>query len=313
METFELDDALDAVAVIGMAGRFPAAENIDRFWENLCAGVEAISFFSEAELAAAGISPELLRNPGYVKARGVLEDVDLFDAAFFGFTPREAQILDPQQRFFLECAWEALERAGYDPAAFAGSIGLFAGASISTYLLQFVGNHELRRTLGDFQVLLSNDKDHLATRTAYKLNLKGPCLSVQTACSTSLVAAALACQSLLGGQCDMALAGGVSIGVPQKSGYLYQEGAIGSIDGHCRAFDAKARGTVGGSGVGVVVLKRLADALAQGDHIHAIIKGYAINNDGALKVGYTAPSEDGQAEVIATAQAIAGVAPETIG
>ncbi|RMF30773.1 MAG: polyketide synthase, partial [Chloroflexi bacterium] len=301
------------IAIIGMAGRFPGARNLDEFWQNLRDGVESITFFTDEEAIAAGVDPALVKNPHYVKANGVLEDVELFDAAFFGFNPREAEIMDPQHRLFLECAWEALENAGYDPETFDGLIGVYAGASLSTYLLfHLLPNREVVESVHSDQIAIGNGRDYLPTRVSYKLNLRGPSVNVQTACSTSLVAVHLACQALLNYECDIALAGGVSVDVPQKRGYLYLEGGISSPDGHCRAFDARAQGTVGGNGVGIVVLKRLEDALADGDTIHAVIKGSAINNDGSLKVGYTAPSVEGQAEVIATAQALAGVDPETI-
>ncbi|CAG0936135.1 phthiocerol/phenolphthiocerol synthesis type-I polyketide synthase E [Thermoflexales bacterium] len=301
------------IAVIGMAGRFPGAGNIQDFWRNLRDGVESISFFSDQELSAQGVDSALLQDVHYIKARGILDDIDHFDAPLFGFSPREAEIMDPQHRLFLQCAWEALEHAGYDPETYAGLIGVYAGVSASTYLLNNLAvNHELMQAVGGYQVMIGNDKDYLTTRASYKLNLEGPSLTLQTACSTSLVATHLACQGLLSGNCDIALAGGASLRVPQKSGYLYQEGGIFSRDGHCRAFDAQAQGTVGGDGVGIVVLKRLADALADRDFIHAIIKGSAINNDGSLKVGYTAPRVDGQARVIRAAQIMAEVDPDTI-
>lgn len=309
----ETTDFSNDLAIIGMAGRFPQAPNIEQFWEKLRAGEELISFFTDEELVAEGVNAKLLNNPSFVKAGGVMEDIDLFDASFFGYTPREAEVLDPQQRHFLECAWEALENAGYDPYRYSGSIGVFAGCSISNYFLQNLIRHpELLDALGNFQLGMLNDKDYLATRVSYKLNLRGPSISVQTACSTSLVAIHLAGQSLLNGECDMALAGGVSISLLQKMGYLYQEGGISSPDGHCRAFDAQAQGMVGGNGVGVVIVKRLEDALNDRDNILALIKGSAVNNDGALKIGYTAPSIDGQAQVIAAAQAVAGVDAGTI-
>ena len=301
------------IAIIGMAGRFPGAANIDEFWRNLKAGVESISFFSDEDLLAAGVAPAVFNASNYVKAGGVLEGVDLFDASFFGFTPREAEIMDPQQRLFLECAWEALESSGYDAEQYTGSIGVFAGAGMNGYLIQsLIANPELMSSVAPFQIMILADKDFLTTRVAYKMNLKGPAITVQTACSTSLVAIHQACQSLLGYQCDMSLAGGVSLYSNRKQGYLYQEGMIASPDGHCRAFDAKAQGTVPGAGVGIVVLKRLDDAIADRDHIYAVIKGTAVNNDGSLKIGYTAPGVDGQAEVIAMAQAVAGVAPDSI-
>ncbi|HET9477695.1 MAG TPA: MupA/Atu3671 family FMN-dependent luciferase-like monooxygenase, partial [Pyrinomonadaceae bacterium] len=249
-----------------------------------------------------------------VKAEAVLEDVELFDASFFGFTPREASTLDPQHRIFLEESWAALESAGYNSETYRGRIGVFAGESMNSYFLHnLYPNRKLLNSLGPAQVVIANDRDYLATQVSFRLNLKGPSLSIQTACSTSLVAVHLACQSLLNRECDMALAGGVSISVPQGLGGHYQEGGIISPDGHCRAFDANARGTVKGSGAGVVVLKRLADALDDRDTIHAVIKGSAINNDGAMKVGYTAPAVEGQAIVIEEALALSSVEPETIG
>jgi acyl transferase domain-containing protein/acyl carrier protein len=305
-------DSLELIAVIGIAGQFPGAKNITEFWRNLCNGVESISEFSNEDLIAAGISPELINHPNYVKVGAILEDIDLFDASFFSFNPKEAEITDPQHRLFLECAWEALEDAGCDTQRTESRIGVYAGASLSNYL-SFDFNYDQIGSANSFQKLLGNDKDFLATRVSYKLNLTGPSLTVQTACSTSLVATALACQSLLNYQCDMALAGGVSIRVPQITGYLHQEGGILSPDGHCRAFDIKAQGTIIGNGVGVVVLKRLSDAVADGDNIYAVIRGTAINNDGSNKVGYTAPSVDGQAQAISEALLLAGVEPETIG
>jgi non-ribosomal peptide synthase protein (TIGR01720 family) len=307
-----LDD-LEQIAIIGMAGRFPGAENINSFWHNLRNGIESISFFTNAELIASGIDSEVLQDPNYVKARGVLENIELFDASFFGFSPREAEITDPQHRLFLECAWEALENAGYDSEIYPGRIGVYAGLSHNSYLFNNLAfNRELIESDGTYQTLLGNDRDFLATQVSYKLNLKGPSVVVQTACSTSLVAIHFACQSLIGGESDMALAGGASIAVPHRVGYLYQKGGISSPDGHCRAFDAKAKGTVGGNGVSIVVLKRLEDALADRDCIHAVIRGSAINNDGSVKVGYTAPSVEGQKEAIAEAQTLAGVEAETI-
>lgn len=303
----------DEIAIVGMAGRFPGAKNVDAFWQNLRDGVESISFFTDEELISTGTNPAVVNDHKYVKAGAVLEDIELFDAAFFNFTPREAEIADPQQRLFLECAWEALENAGYDAENYSGQIALFAGATLSSYLfLNLYPNRHLIESLDRFQVLIGNDKDHLCTLTSYKLNLQGPSISVQTTCSTSLVAVHLACQSLLNGESDIALAGGVSIQLPQKAGYHYQEGGINSPDGHCRAFDAEANGTIFGNGLGMVVLKRLEDAVNDGDRIHAVIKGSAINNDGSLKVGYTAPSIEGQREVILEALALAGVESETI-
>ncbi|MBD2245036.1 SDR family NAD(P)-dependent oxidoreductase [Nostoc sp. FACHB-888] len=302
---------MEHIAIIGMSGRLPGTKNIAEFWHNLCDGVETISRFNDEELIVAGVDPSLLNNPNYIKVGAVLEDIDLFDAGFFGFNPKEAEMTDPQHRLFLECAWEALENAGYDVQRSESRIGVYAGASLNNYL-PFKLNIDQIGSAHSFQKLIGNDKDFLSTRVSYKLNLTGPSLTIQTACSTSLVATALACQSLLNYQCDMALAGGASIRVPQKTGYLHQEGGILSPDGHCRAFDAKAKGTIIGNGVGIVLLKRLSDAIADGDHIYAVIKGSAINNDGSGKVGYTAPSVNGQAEAIAEAIALADIEPETI-
>ncbi|HEY0735992.1 MAG TPA: polyketide synthase, partial [Herpetosiphonaceae bacterium] len=305
-------EALEGIAIIGMACRFPGARNIDEFWHNLQHEVESIAFFSDDELLAAGVQPALLRHPSYVKAGAFLEDIDQFDAAFFGYNRREAEIMDPQQRLFMECAYTALEHAGYDAEQYDGLIGAYAGVGGNVYLFNLFSHPEVVSALGSFQLRLANEKDFLATRLSYKLNLKGPVATVQTACSTSLVATHLACQSLLNFDCDMALAGGSSVSIEQNTGYLYQEGGIFSPDGHCRAFDASAQGVVGGSGVGLVVLKRLSDALADGDTVYAVIKASAINNDGAAKVGFTAPSQDGQAAVIEEALNLAGVDAETI-
>ncbi len=289
------------VAVVGLSGRFPGARNVDEFWDRLCEGAESISFFPDDD-------------PHYVKAEAVLDDIELFDASFFGFTPREAATLDPQHRIFLEESWVALDNAGYNSETYQGRIGVFAGESLNTYFLHnLYPNRKLLESLGTSQIVIGNDRDYLATQVSFRLNLKGPSLSVQTACSTSLVAVHLACQSLLNRECDLALAGGVSVSVPQGIGGQYQEGGIISPDGHCRAFDAKARGTVKGSGAGVVVLKRLADAIDDRDLIHAVIKGSAINNDGAIKVGFTAPAVEGQASVIEEALALASIDPRTIG
>jgi len=301
------------IAVIAMNGRFPGAENIDEFWRNLRDGVESIVRFTDEEQIAAGVHPSVLKLPNYVPAGTVLENPDLFDAAFFGYSPREAEIIDPQQRLFLECAWQVLEIAGYDADKYNGRIGVYGGISLNTYLLFYLAtNPELVTSVGAFQTLIANDKDFLPTRVSYKLNLRGPSVNVQTACSSSLVAVHLACQSLLAGECDMALAGAVSLGVPQRIGSFYDEGGISSSDGHCRTFDARADGTISGNGVAIIMLKRLADALADGDEIHAVIKGSAINNDGSDRVGYTAPSLKGQATVIQDALAMAEVEAETI-
>ncbi|HWK89897.1 MAG TPA: type I polyketide synthase, partial [Longimicrobium sp.] len=302
------------VAIIGMAGRFPGADDLETFWDNLRAGRDAITHFTAEELRAAGIPDALLRNPEYVRSIGRLRDVQHFDAGFFGYSPREAELLEPGHRIFLECAWEALEDAGYAPETVRGRVGVYAGAGTSGYTERHVlPNAELMASVGGFQANLSSGKDFLATRTSYKLDLRGPSVNVQTACSTSLVATHLAVQSLLSGESDLALAGGASVIVPQDTGYLYTPGSIMSPDGRCRAFDAKSAGALSGSGAGVVVLKRLADAVRDGDAIRAVIKGSAINNDGAAKVAYTAPGVEGQTWVITEALAAAGVEPDTIG
>jgi non-ribosomal peptide synthase protein (TIGR01720 family) len=301
------------IAIVGMAGRFPGAGNVEEFWRNLREGVDSISTFTDEELTEAAVSPATYNSPHYVRARGVVEGADLFDAAFFGMSGKEAEITDPQHRQFLECAWEALESAGYHAEGYAGSIGIYAGAGMNTYLANLLSSEELVRSVGVMLTGIGNEKDHLTTRVSYKLSLKGPAVTVQTSCSTSLVAVSLACQGLLSGACDMALAGGVSINLPQHAGYFYQEGGINSPDGRCRPFDAAANGTVPGNGVGVVVLKRLEEALADGDTLHAVIRGSAVNNDGSVKVGYTAPGLEGQTQVIKAAHIMAEVEPETIG
>ncbi|RMG97446.1 MAG: SDR family NAD(P)-dependent oxidoreductase [Chloroflexi bacterium] len=302
------------IAVVGMACRLPGADNVEQFWENLRNGVESIRFYTDEELRAAGVSESLLKNPNYVKAGAPLDEMEMFDAGFFGFGPRDAAIMDPQHRHFLECAWEALEYAGYDPKRFDGAIGVFGGSGHNAYLpYNLLTNPDLVNTVGFFLLRhTGNDKDFLTTRVSYLFDLKGPSVNVQTACSTSLVAIHLACQSLLNGECDMALAGGVTIELPHRQGYLYHEGEILSPDGHCRAFDADSEGTVFGSGVGVVVLKRLADAIEDGDTIHAVILASAVNNDGSGKVNYLAPSVDGQAAAIAEAISMANVSADTI-
>jgi amino acid adenylation domain-containing protein len=297
-----------AVAIIGMSGQFPGAQDLEQFWRNLAAGVESISQLSDEALAEAGVPTALSSRPGYVRAKGVLEGAELFDAEFFGVNPREASQMDPQQRRFLECAWEALEDAGYPPQTHGASVGVFATSSATTY--QPLPTSE--GPADTYQLKLGLESDFLATRVSYKLDLRGPGLTVRTGCSGSLVAVHLACRSVLSGECDLALAGGVSISVPLAGGYQYQPGMILSPDGHCRAFDARAGGTVRGNGVGVVVLKRLEQALADGDTVHAVIRGSALNNDGAGKLGYTAPSVAGQAEVIARAQEAAGVQPHEV-
>ena len=307
-------DSLNGVAIIGMAGRFPGARNVREFWQNLLDGKETISFFEQGELEPAPNEPTGIRNdPHYVKARGVVEGAETFDAGFFGINPREAELTDPQHRVFLETAWEAFEDAGYDPLADTGPVGVFAGMANNSYFPAVIAPRRAGESpAATLQTMLGNEKDYLATRTSYKLNLRGPSLNIQTACSTSLVAAAQAYQALQSYQCDMAIAGGISITSPQKRGYLYHEGAIVSPDGHCRAFDAQAGGTVFSNGTGVVVLKRLADAVADRDHIYAVIKGVGVNNDGSTRVSFAAPSVDGQAEAIAMAQALADVGAGSI-
>jgi acyl transferase domain-containing protein/thioesterase domain-containing protein/acyl carrier protein len=302
------------IAVVGFAARFPGAENAGQFWDNLRQGVESIRAFSVQELASVGVSSAALGDPDYVRVGAPLSGLDAFDAGFFGFSPREAAIMDPQQRFFLESAWEALEHAGYAPGTFAGSTGVFAGSGPNSYLFHnLLSDPELVAREGIFLLRhTGNDKDVLATRLSYQMNLRGPSLNVQTACSTSLVAVHLACQSLLHLDCDMALAGAVSIEIPHAIGYHYRQNEIQSHDGHCRSFDANATGTVFGSGLGIVVLKRLPEALAAGDTIHAVIKGTAVNNDGSRKVGFLAPSTEGQVEVIQEALGAAGVEPASI-
>ncbi|MGH9241589.1 MAG: SDR family NAD(P)-dependent oxidoreductase [Vicinamibacterales bacterium] len=303
--------SVESIAIIGVAGRFPGAPDVDRFWSNLRDGVETIRRFSGEELIAAGVPPSVLDDPHYVPARGALADPDLFDAELFGYAPREAALLDPQQRLMLECAWTALENAGYAPRRRSNvRIGVYAGTSANTYIL--AADRAALGASSPLQVLVASDKDFLATRVSYKLELHGPAVTVQTACSTSLVAVHTACHALRAGECDVALAGGVSVTVPSIGGYRHTPDGIASPDGHCRPFDAQAGGTVAGNGVGVVVLKRLGQAVADGDNVLAVIRGSAVNNDGADKVGFTAPSVNGQAAVIAAAQADAGVPADTI-
>ncbi|HEX6911459.1 MAG TPA: beta-ketoacyl synthase N-terminal-like domain-containing protein, partial [Longimicrobium sp.] len=300
------------VAVVGMAGRFPGADDLQAFWRNLREEVESISFFTPAALLEAGVDPALVSHPAFVPARGELRGADELDAELFRLSPRDAGILDPQHRVLLELAWAALEHAGCDPAREERPVGVFAGCSTSAYVRHLEARAELVRAVGATRIALGNDRDHLAAGVSYRLDLRGPAVNVQTACSTSLVAVHLACQSLLAGECDLALAGGVSAQVPLRSGYVHTPDGVLSPDGHCRALDADARGTVPGNGAGVVVLRRLDDALAEGDTIHAVILGSAINNDGALKVGYTAPSAAGQARAISEALQAARVDPATV-
>lgn len=291
---------LRGIAIIGMAGRFPGAVSLEQFWENLQGGTESITFFAEKE-------------PGRVNAAGVLPGFADFDADFFGMTPREAEMTDPQQRIFLECAYEALESAGYSGTACPERVGVYGSCTVSAYMDQVLSHEEMVESMGTMQAVIGNLPDFLSTRVSYKLKLTGPSVTVQTACSSSLVAVHMACQSLWAYECDMAIAGGLSVKAKQTEGLPYQEGSILSPDGHCRAFDAAAQGTVSGNGGGVVLLKRLADALEDRDPIMAVIRGTAVNNDGAEKVGFTAPSVLRQAEVIKEALAIGDIDPETIG
>jgi len=303
-----------SIAIVGMAGRFPGARDIRQFWNNIRDGVESIRRLTDEELLAAGVRPEDIANPDYVKAAPILDGIDQFDAPFFGFSPRDASIMDPQHRHFLECTWEALENAGHSPDKFPGSVAVFAGSGLNTYLIyNLLTNRKLMESAGLFLLKQTgNDKDVLATRVSYQLNLRGPSINVQTACSTSLVAVHLACQALQNQECDMALAGGVTIECPHGHGYMYREGEILSRDGHCRSFDASSSGTVFSSGAGAVVLRRLEDAIADRDTIHAVILSSAINNDGARKVGFLAPSVEGQAEVVSEAIGVAGIFADTI-
>jgi len=302
------------IAIVGMAAHLPGAPDVATYWANLVNGVESIRVLSEAELLAAGESPARLRRTNYVPSAAVLDGVPDFDADFFGFSPKEAAILDPQHRHFMEVAWEALEHAGHPPENFKGAIGVYAGCGMGSYFyFNLCSNPDLVDQTGMFLLRhTGNDKDFLSTRVSHIFDLKGPSINVQTACSTSLVALHYATQALLNGECDMALAGGVTIELPHARGYLHQEGEILSPDGHCHAFDSRAEGTVFGSGAGCVVLRRARDAIRDGDHIWAIVKGSAVNNDGAAKAGYLAPSVDGQAACIAEAQALAGVSAETV-
>lgn len=301
------------IAIIGMRGRFPGANDLEQLWHNLANGIESITTLTPEEMRAAGIPEAISRLPGYVNASPVLDHVDEFDADFFGFSARDATLTDPQHRVFLETCWEALEDAGYEPGTYDGEIGVFGGCEMSTYLNHLYQNPEALQYIDGMQLMVTNDKDHLCTQVSYRLDLRGPSVVVQTTCSTSLVAVSIACETLRAGRCDIALAGGVTVRVPQRGGYFYTPGSILSPDGHCRPFDAAAQGTIVGSGVGVVVLKPLAAALRDRDTIRAVILGAGINNDGHEKVGYTAPSYRGQAAAIRAAHAMAGVDAESIG
>lgn len=314
------DSGIEGIAIIGMAGRFPDAKNVAEFWHNIKEGKECISFFDEAELAIKPRHDDCEDNKNFIAAKGILKEVDLFDSRFWGYTPNEAAMIDPQQRIFLECAWEAMEDAGYDAERYNGAVGVFGGCYMDTYLLanlcsdpEFVKKFIESIQVGSLQTELGNDKDYIATRTAFKLNLKGPAINVQSACSTSLVSIVAAFHSLITHQCDMALAGGVTITLPQEKGYYYHEGGMVSIDGHCRPFDKAGSGTVFSNAGAVVLLKRESDAIADNDRIYAVIKGAALNNDGGDKQSFTAPSAQGQAEVISMALAMAGFDARTMG
>src|SRR5262245_50146709 len=300
------------IAVVGMVGRFPGARDLDAYWRIIRDGAETLSVFTDEQLIAAGFDPQLVQHPSYVKARGIVEEFDLFDASFFGYSHREALLMDPQQRLFLQLSWEALEAAGYDPKSYRGLIGVYGGATASSYQPILYSNPDGLGGADGLSIALGNELPFLTTRVSYKLDLKGPSCPVQTACSTSLVAVHLACQGLLNAECDMALAGGVSLRLPQQAGYFYEEESILSADGHCRSFDANAAGTVFSNGAGIVVLKRVEDAMADGDTIYAVIRGSAINNDGSRRASFTAPGVTGQSQVIADALASAEVDPETI-
>jgi non-ribosomal peptide synthase protein (TIGR01720 family) len=312
-ENDDYDDINNDIAIIGMAGRFPMADNIDEFWTNLVSSQNCIKRFTLEELEKLGVSQAVLANPNFVPAGGYISDQDKFDAHFFEMNPREAATLDPQHRFALEVAWQTLEHAGYTPESVNGSVGVFAGVNMSTYFIfNLLGSDAGESVFDALATQISVDKDMFASRISYKLNLNGPSIALGTACSTSLVCIHLACQSLLNGESKMALAGGSNITTPNTTGHIYHAGGFSSPDGYCRAFDAKGQGTVGGAGTSFVLLKRLDDALADNDTVYAVIKGSAINNDGSEKIGYTAPSITGQTNIIAEAQAVAGVEPESI-
>jgi polyketide synthase PksJ len=301
------------IAVVGMSGRFPGAENIEIFWNNLVQGVETIQQFTEEELRLAGESAALLRNPDYVRAKGILKDIDLFDANFFGYSAYDAKLTDPQHRLFLACAWEALESAGYVPEKYSGLIAVYASMADSLYLQKnLLKNKAVLHSCDRLQTRIATSIGFLSTQLSYRLNLKGPSVNIATGCSSALVAIATACKGLVDYDCDIAIAGAVAISVPQKRGYLFQQGGIDSPDGHCRAFDEDAQGTVFSNGLGVVILKRLQDAIADGDSIHAIVKGWHVNNDGASKVGFSAPSVEGQARCVASALALADIDAESL-
>ena len=302
------------IAIIGMSCRFPGAASTEEYWQNLCDGVESIAFFSDQDLLAAGVDPALISNPSYVKAAPILRDVEMFDAAFFGYSPKDAALMDPQQRLFLEVCWETFENAGYDPADYPGKIGVLstAGGVVTSYLLAKLHHAELPGQTASI-AHINNDKDFLSTRVSFKLNLRGPSFTVASACSSSLVAIHQACQNLRFGECDMMLAGGSVVRVPQVAGYLAEKRNLHSLDGHCRPFNSFGQGTIFGSGVGAVLLKPLEQALADRNHIFAVIKGTAANNDGSSKSSYTAPSLGQQSQAMVDALELAGVSAESVG
>ena len=314
-------NAHEGIAIVGMSGRFPGAPDVETFWQNIRDSRESITMFDPAELEIPMPEQADTSDQGdYVCAKGMLDDIDMFDARFFGYLPKEAEVMDPQHRIFLEICSEALEHAGYDAQRYDGAVGVYGGCYMDTYVLaNLCSDENFRQKLvesiqvGTLQTELGNDKDYLATRVAFKLGLRGPAMTLQTACSTSLVAVATACQSLEAYQCDMALAGGITIVLPQQKGYFYKEGSMLSPDGHCRPFDSNAAGTVFSNGAAVLLLKRLEDAILDRDTIYGVIKGYATNNDGGQKVSYTAPSVDGQAEVISMAMGLGEIEPHTMG
>src|SRR5215468_3377407 len=302
------------IAIIGMSCRFPGAATAEEFWTNLCHGVESITFFSEQELVAAGVAPALVANPNYVKAAPMLRDVEMFDASFFGYSPKDAALMDPQQRLFLEVCWEAFEQAGYDPAGYPGKVGVLSsgGGVVASYLLAKLHHADFPgQTASTSHV--NNDKDFLSTRVSFKLNLRGPSFTIQSACSSSLVAIHQACQNLRFNECDMMLVGGSVVRVPQVAGYLAEKRNLYSLNGHCRPFDSFGQGTIFGSGVGAVLLKPLEKAFADRDHIFAVIKGTAANNDGSAKISYTAPSLGQQSQAVVDALNAAGVSADSVG
>ena len=302
------------IAIIGMSCRFPGAATVEEYWKNLCDGVESVVFFSDQELLAAGVDPSLIANPNYVKAAPTLRDIEMFDAAFFGYSPKDAALMDPQQRLFLEVCWEAFEHAGYDPADYPGKVGVLStgGGVVTSYLLAKLHHAGLPGQTASISHI-NNDKDFLSSRVSFKLNLRGPSFVIQSACSSSLLAIHQACQNLRFDECDMMLAGGSVVRVPQVAGYLAEKRNLYSLDGHCRPFDSNAQGTIFGSGVGAVLLKPLDQAVADRDHIFAVIKSTAANNDGSSKSSYTAPSLGQQSQAVVDALDLAGVVPDSVG